>query len=285
MTSILSPTTFIPLSAAILLLTWRSTSAGVEECKDLQNVHEQNTNTATSILRHFRSSSRMAWRCSASNNDRLVDNLCASGVIKHPDVENAMRATDRGHYVPKHSLPYQSIGYKSTISAPHMHAYALESMRENLSTGARVLDIGCGSGVLVEAFSHMVGPNGVVVGVEHIPELAEMSKQNLLKNPEMARRMETGNIHIYPTDGFLGCDKLGPYDAIHVGAAAPDIPDHLVNQLNAGGILVLPIGQEYGSQEFVKITKDDHGNLHKKHLLDVRYVPLTSKDHQLGNDF
>ncbi|EGD73028.1 pcmt1 protein [Salpingoeca rosetta] len=233
----------------------------------------------------FRRVADMAWRCSAKSNSQLVSNLRNGGIIKHDDVEAALRATDRGLYVPKDQSPYedapQYIGYNSTISAPHMHAYALECLHDRLKPGARVLDIGCGSGVLVEAFSRMVGPEGVVVGVEHIPELAEMSKRNLKKCPEMAKRMDAGHVHVFAGDGFKGHPELGPYDAIHVGAAAAKMPQHLVDQLNVGGAMVLPLGPEHGYQEFVKVYKNDDGELEKRHLLDVRYVPLTTPEHQL----
>ena len=61
------------------------------------------------------------------------------------------------------------INYDATISAPHMHAYCLEWLEPSLKPGAKVLDIGCGSGYLCAAFSEMVKPNGLVIGVEHIP--------------------------------------------------------------------------------------------------------------------
>eukprot|EP00043_Microstomoeca_roanoka_P005602 m.56829 g.56829 ORF g.56829 m.56829 type:complete len:232 (-) comp13034_c1_seq1:85-780(-) len=227
----------------------------------------------------------MAWRCTGRTNDQLVSNLREAGIIKHGDVDLAMRSTDRANFVLSRGAAYedapQPIGYASTISAPHMHAYALEGLRDKLHRGCRVLDIGCGSGYLVEAFSHMVGPDGVVVGIEHIPELAEMSKTNLRKSPSMSERMDSGSVHVYHGDGFKGWADLGPYDAIHVGAAPPTIPKDLVDQLKPDGVMVLPVGPEYGLQTFIKVTKDEHGNIHQDKLMGVSYVPLTTPERQL----
>jgi protein-L-isoaspartate(D-aspartate) O-methyltransferase len=70
----------------------------------------------------------MAWRSSGATNEELVSNLCLNGIIKSPAINNAMLKVDRGAFC--HRNPYEdkpkSIGYNATISAPHMHAHALE---------------------------------------------------------------------------------------------------------------------------------------------------------------
>ena len=100
-----------------------------------------------------------------------------------------MLAVDRGHFCPG-AMPYEDnpngIGYNVTISAPHMHAYCLEWVIKNLNPGAKVLDVGCGSGYLCAAFYELVKDQKnlartAVVGIEHIDELAEMSRVNLNK--------------------------------------------------------------------------------------------------------
>ena len=92
-----------------------------------------------------------------------------------------MTNTDRRHYCPHN--PYQdspqSIGYAATISAPHMHAHALEQLKDHLFPGAQVLDVGSGSGYLTTCMAHMVGPTGCVVGIDHMKELVDMSQKNL----------------------------------------------------------------------------------------------------------
>eukprot|EP00921_Rhytidocystis_pertsovi_P022497 GHVQ01035937.1.p1 GENE.GHVQ01035937.1~~GHVQ01035937.1.p1 ORF type:complete len:229 (+),score=20.76 GHVQ01035937.1:200-886(+) len=85
-----------------------------------------------------------AWRSSGGTNKQLVKNLRMNKIIKSDDVFNAMSKVDRGHYVTPN--PYsdspQSIGFGATISAPHMHAFALEYLRDNLQPSCRVLDVG-----------------------------------------------------------------------------------------------------------------------------------------------
>ncbi|CDJ44108.1 Protein-L-isoaspartate O-methyltransferase, related [Eimeria tenella] len=92
----------------------------------------------------------MAWRSHGSNNKELVENLRRSGVFKDQRVFDVMLQVDRGHFVsqdPYLDMP-QSIGFGATISAPHMHAIALEQLKEELVWGHRALDVGaCSPGV------------------------------------------------------------------------------------------------------------------------------------------
>uniref|UniRef100_A0A8C4WZI6 protein-L-isoaspartate(D-aspartate) O-methyltransferase n=1 Tax=Eptatretus burgeri TaxID=7764 RepID=A0A8C4WZI6_EPTBU len=90
-------------------------------------------------------------------------------------VYQVMLATDRVHYTKYHvyeDLP-QPIGYFATISAPHMHAHALELLKEHLQEGASALDVGCGSGYLSACFARMVGKRGMVIGIDHIFQLVD----------------------------------------------------------------------------------------------------------------
>lgn len=70
------------------------------------------------------------------------------------------------------------------------------------------------------------------MGVDHIPELVEMSIKNIEKDqPEL---LQSGQLRLILGDGRQGYPELGPYDAIHVGAAAPTLPQALVDQLKVG---------------------------------------------------
>ena len=138
----------------------------------------------------------MAWRSSGATNDELVDNLRTNGVIEHADVAAAMKAVDRGFYVVKGTgNPYvdspQGIGFGATISAPHMHAHCLEVLRPWLKPDARVLDVGSGTGYLTALFAQFVGEKGLVVGVDHIPDLVSQSEKNLRADGK-ARLLDDG---------------------------------------------------------------------------------------------
>ena len=175
-----------------------------------------------------------------------MDNLRTNGVIEHADVAAAMKAVDRGFYVVKGTgNPYvdspQGIGFGATISAPHMHAHCLEVLRPWLKPDARVLDVGSGTGYLTALFAQFVGEKGLVVGVDHIPDLVSQSEKNLRADGK-ARLLDDGVVALAAADGRLGDpEDRGPFDAIHVGAAAA-LPQALVDQLAPGGPAGVPGG-------------------------------------------
>lgn len=97
------------------------------------------------------SSTGMEWFSHGVNNNDLVTQLKNGRIIKSDGVEEAMRKVDRGNYCT--NRPYQDspqyIGYGITISAPHMHAHALEMLKDKLVEGATVLDVGSGEALLI----------------------------------------------------------------------------------------------------------------------------------------
>jgi len=193
-----------------------------------------------------------------------------------------MLAVDRGFFSPHH--PYQDspqpIGHNATISAPHMHAYALEALAPKLHAGANVLDVGSGSGYLTACLAMMVGPSGRVTGIDHIKGLVEDSRVNVNNwDPEKHR---CGRIELETADGRVGYAKNAPYDAIHVGAAAERISEELLGQLKPGGRMIIPVGPEGGTQYFTQVDKDLDGRTHIRELMGVMYVPLTDRSKQLG---
>uniref|UniRef100_A0A1I7XHV0 protein-L-isoaspartate(D-aspartate) O-methyltransferase n=1 Tax=Heterorhabditis bacteriophora TaxID=37862 RepID=A0A1I7XHV0_HETBA len=182
----------------------------------------------------------MAWRCSGSSNRELIDNLQKGHIFSSHRVRDAMIAVDRGDFAP-HG-PYldqpQGIGWNATISAPHMHASALEYLKDHLVEGACALDVGSGSGYLTTCMARM-------------------------------------------GDGRLGYPIDRKYDAIHVGAAAENVPAALIDQLAEGGRMLIPVGRENGDQVFLQIDKRNN-QLTETVIERVIYVPLTSKAHQLS---
>ena len=171
-----------------------------------------------------------------------------------------------------------------------MHAHASEYLLPYLQPGSRVLDVGSGSGYLTAIFHHLVSPGegqptGKVVGVDHISELVDWSVENLKKDG-LGPALESGQIEMVTGDGrkgkyidwsswfrssssspFVGYPAGGPYNCIHVGAAAPRIPQELINQLAQPGRLFIPVGT--GVQEIIQVDKDDGGQVQQKRLFGV----------------
>jgi len=272
----------------------------------------------------------MAWRSHGVDNASLIAKLTQNSIIHNPRVQKAMMLVDRGNFVHNIQDAYYDnpvpIGHGATISAPHMHAHVLELLADKLIPGAKVLDVGSGSGYLLATFAQMVfnpatldetssnnntngstsattssassnvssslsssssssssssiNTTGRVYGVEHIPELVTWSIANLKKNNQTKEWLSTGLITVKEADGRYGLPDSGPYDCIHVGAAAPQIPKELIEQLANNGKLILPVGPNGGDQVLIMITKDNSGKLQQEVLMGVRYVPLTSRDFQ-----
>ena len=161
-----------------------------------------------------------------------------------------------------------------------MHASACESLLPYLHPSARVLDIGSGSGYLTHVLANLVGATdmrGKVVGVEHIPELAKLGTSNMEKSSDGKHMLETGKVRFVVVDGRKGFKEEAPYDAIHVGAAAVELHQELVDQLASPGRLFIPVEDKggYGEQWIWVVDKDEKGNVTKKRKEGVRYVPLT----------
>lgn len=238
----------------------------------------------------------MAWLSSGSTNADLIDNLYRHNLITQDRVKNAMLGVrpphplphyylqanapclqvDRAHYSP--AMPYedspQPIGHAATISAPHMHASACESLLPYLRPGAKVLDIGSGSGYLTHVLAELVKPSGRVIGVDHIQGLVDLANGNMAKSSEGRELLGSGVARFAKADGRKGFKEEAPFDCIHVGAAAAEHHQTLVEQLKAPGRLFVPV-EEGGLQHIYVIDKKEDGSVKRERQYGVRYVPLT----------
>jgi len=179
--------------------------------------------------------------------------------------------------VPRHSLVrkqdqrrayYDSpipIGLGQTISQPFIVAYMTEALK--LRPGFKVLEVGTGSGYQAAVCAEIVRE---VYTIEIIEALAKSAKQRL---KELCYR----NVSAKAGDGYYGWAEHGPFDVIIVTAAAGLVPPPLIEQLKPGGRMILPLGSPYGAQTLVLITKDDKGKVRSRHLLPVRFVPMTGR--------
>ena len=199
---------------------------------------------------------------------RLVDGLKYHGIDRR--VLDAMDKVPRHIFVSDSQKEYAyqdtplSIGMGQTISAPHMVAIMCNLL--DLEEGMRVLEIGTGSGYHVAVIAELVGKTGHVYTVERIEQLAYFARDNLKK---------TGyaNVTVIIEDGSLGLPEYAPYDRISVAAAAPKVPQTLIDQLKEGGKMVIPVGSF--PQELYLVTKNIEITMVKKG--GVSFVPLKGK--------
>lgn len=163
-----------------------------------------------------------------------------NSVPRHLFVPDALRS----QAYKDNALP---IAAKQTISQPFIVARMTELL--GISGKERVLEIGGGSGYQTAILAELARK---VFTVERVPELAEGLKQ-------MIRRLGIRNVSVRCGDGTEGWSVYAPFDAILVAAGGPEIPEPLLDQLETGGRLVIPIGETQKSQRLVRVTRTEKG--------------------------
>lgn len=152
------------------------------------------------------------------------------------------------------------IGFEQTISQPFIVAYMTQAL--NLSGDERVLEVGTGSGYQAAILSALVPE---VHTVELVPDLAERARRILDK-------IGVENVFIHVSDGSLGWAEAAPYDAILVAAAAPRVPQGLLEQLADGGRMILPVGRP--GDQVLELWRREGASFMHETLLPVAFVPL-----------
>ena len=207
----------------------------------------------------------------ASERKRMVDRQLRRRGITDERVLAAMLAIPREEFIPLEVrvLSYKddpvSIAFGQTISQPYMVALMAQCLE--LKGTETVLDVGAGSGYGAALLGALAAR---VVSIELIEGLACLARQNLKR---------TGwdqNVAVIAGDGSVGYRKAAPYDAISVAAAAPCVPDALVEQLRDPGRLVIPIGSRL--DQSLMIVNKRNGVVKSRVETNCRFVPLLGSE-------
>lgn len=210
---------------------------------------------------------------SQSEFDRLREEMVriqiAARGVRDQRVLDAVRKVPRHIFVPEpmRNQAYKDsplpIGESQTISQPYIVAAMTEALK--LSSGDRVLEIGTGSGYQTAILGELANQ---VYSVESRCSLLERARRVL-------NQLGYQNITTRCADGTMGWREHAPYNAIIVTAGAPSIPEPLQDQLDEGGRMVVPVGNEL-SQDLVKVVKEPEG-LRLESLGGCRFVKLVGE--------
>lgn len=204
----------------------------------------------------------------AARRDMVARQIRSRG-IHSARVLEAMETVPRHLFVPSQFVPgaYSDeplpIGEGQTISQPFMVAAMAEAL--SLEVYERVLEVGAGSGYQAAILSRLAAS---VIAVEMQPSLAAAAREHLSALGFTNARVEVG-------DGSAGWPAEATYDAILVTAGAPEVPQPLIEQLEEGGRLVIPVGPP-DQQELMRIVKRE-GRTTKQTLYACRFVPLLGR--------
>lgn len=157
------------------------------------------------------------------------------------------------------------IGHGQTISQPYIVALMTDLL--DLEPTSRVLEIGTGSAYQAAVLAELVDK---VYTIEIVEPLADAARARM-------QRLGYDNVELRHADGWYGWPEAAPFDAIIVTAAANAIPPRLIEQLEPGGVLVIPVGAPFMTQHLVRVDKAEDGALSVRRILPVRFVPLTGE--------
>lgn len=207
----------------------------------------------------------------------MVESQLAARDITNRRVFAAMRKVPRHLFVPPEvrRWAYEDtplpIGYEQTISQPYIVALMTQSAEPDPDD--RALEIGTGSGYQAAVLAELVRE---VYTIEIVPELCRRAAGTL-------RELGYTNVHVRCGDGYAGWPEQAPFEIILITAAAPRLPEPLIDQLAEDGRLVVPEGSPGGIQELVVYHKKQ-GKLRKQRLIPVRFVPMTGRVQQEGGE-
>ncbi len=202
----------------------------------------------------------------ARQRQNMVDRQLRDRGIKDERVLQAMARVPRHLFVATdlrdqayedNALP---IGEEQTVSQPFIVAAMLDALAVEPSFA--VLEVGTGSGYLTALLAELAGH---VYSVERLPRLAQSAESIL-------GALNYTNVTIQVGDGSVGLPQYAPFDAIVVSAAAPQIPEPLVQQLKNGGRMVVPVGPAQAQR--LQLVSQQQDKAEAKTLHACRFVPL-----------
>ncbi|MEP3245215.1 MAG: protein-L-isoaspartate(D-aspartate) O-methyltransferase [Sneathiella sp.] len=203
----------------------------------------------------------------AAQKIRLIMDLRRQG-INDTDVLSAIERVPREEFIPKtfQDRAYENIALPiangQTISQPFIVAYMTAMLAPD--PRRKVLEVGTGSGYQAAVLSHLCRR---VYSLERYRSLQ-------VGAVKLFEKLKLNNITTRLGDGYKGWKEQAPFERIIVTAAAEEVPGVLVDQLNEGGIMILPIGPTPSDQSILRIQKDSAGKIQEDELLPVRFVPL-----------
>lgn len=212
----------------------------------------------------------------ARRREQMVSRQIEGRHLRDPRLLSAMRTVPRHLFIPRPdwNIAYEDrpvgIGERQTISQPYI--VALMTNLLHLQGSERVLEIGTGSGYQAAVLALMCEH---VYTIERHAPLARQAKQVL-------DQIGIENVSIRVGDGSRGWPEEAPFDAIMVTAAAPIVPDPLLEQLADGGRMVIPVGSA-GMQQ-LEYWERDGGGFSQNSIVPVSFVPLRG-EHGFDKDW
>ena len=209
-----------------------------------------------------------------AERNRLVERGVKRQGVTDEEVLAAMRNVPRHLFVPESQRPNAylnrplRIGWGQTISQPYIVAYMTALL--DLEADEKVLEIGTGSGYQAAVLSELT-PH--VYTIEIVEELGKQARKRFKELGYHTIKTKIG-------DGYKGWPENAPFDAIILTAAADEIPPPLLEQLNTGGVLVMPEGEPTGPQTLIRVTRNERGEVSREQKLPVRFVPMTGEVQQ-----
>jgi len=185
-------------------------------------------------------------------DQRVLDAMLT--IPRHLFVETALQS----HAYGDAALP---IGEKQTISQPYMVAVMTAALE--LQGDERILEIGTGSGYQTAILSKLVKR---VYSIERIAVLAKRARK-------IIDQLQLTNINIKTGDGTVGWADQAPFSGILVAAGSPDVPQKYLDQLEIGGKLVLPVGDQK-QQTLIRIVRKSEDSFERQQMMGCRFVPL-----------